>query len=119
MGSKQIVTGLDDVFDVREKCKIDKQKNESGGAGLFQRFTPVERVRRLYKKSVLSGTVGAEDRESLRYMTAKECGEKLSLPDMAEIYGQARYSGKEIVPEDVKRMKLACSKKYAPQDYGS
>lgn len=119
MGSKQIVTGLDDVFDVREKCKIDKQKNESGGAGLFQRFTPVERVRRLYKKSVLSGTVGAEDRESLKYMTAKECGKKLSLPDMAEIYGQARYSGKEIVPEDVKRMKLACSKKYAPQDYGS
>ncbi len=104
----EIVTGQADVFDVREKCAIEKKRSGSRGAGLFQRFAPVERIRKLYKKRVLSGKIETEDREALNYKTARECGKLLSLPDMAEIYEQARYSGREITADDVRRMKLAC-----------
>ncbi|MCM1542669.1 MAG: hypothetical protein NC121_15600 [Blautia sp.] len=104
-----IVTGQADVYDVRERCSIEKKDSASRGGGLFQRFSPVERVRRLYKKRVLSGKTAADDRSGLNYMTARECGDKLSLPDMADIYEQARYSDREITAADVKRMKLACS----------
>lgn len=104
----EIVTGQADVFDVREKCTIERKESGKKGVGLFQRFTPVERIRRLYKKRVLSGSRVSEDRETLNYRTARECGNILSLPDMAEIYEQARYSDSEITAEDVRRMKLAC-----------
>ncbi len=103
-----LVTGQDDVIDVREKCGIEKKGSERRGTGLFQRFTPAERIRRLYKKSVLSGRIEPEDRESLNYKTARECGAVLSLPDMPVIYEQARYSDRECTSEDVRRMKLAC-----------
>lgn len=106
--NENIITGQEDVFDVREKCKIEKGDSDNGRTGLFQRFTPVERVRRLYKKRILSGRIEREDRNGLNYMTAKECGDILSLPDMARLYEQARYSDSEITAEDVKRMKLAC-----------
>lgn len=103
-----IVTGQADVFDVREKCSIAKKESGNKGTGLFQRFSPAERIRRLYKKRVLSGKIETEDREALNYKTARECGQILSLPDMAVVYEQARYSGRNITAEDVKRMKLAC-----------
>ncbi len=106
--SGNIHTGQEDVFDVREKCRIEKKEHNGSRAGLFQRFTPVERVRRLYKKRVLSGRLEKEDRDKLKYMTARECGDALSLPDMAGLYEQARYSDRETTAEDVKRMKLAC-----------
>ncbi|MCM1214455.1 MAG: hypothetical protein NC331_05110 [Lachnospiraceae bacterium] len=108
-GYADIVTGQAEVYDIREKCSIEKKDPVSRGGGLFQRFSPVERVRRLYKKRVLSGKTTADDRSGLNFMTARECGDKLSLPDMADIYEQARYSEREITAEDVKRMKLACS----------
>lgn len=107
-GLGSIVTGQADVFDVREKCNIEKRDSGNKGGGLFQRFTPVERVRRLYKKRILSGKIDVEDKKALNYMTARECGAILSLPDMTKIYEQARYSDNEITAEDVKRMKLAC-----------
>lgn len=107
-GRGNIMTGQADVFDVREKCSIEKRDPGNRGGGLFQRFTPVERVRRLYKKRILSGRIKVEDRKALNYMTARECGEILSLPDMTMLYEQARYSNREITGEDVRRMKLAC-----------
>lgn len=106
-----IVTGQADVFDVREKCSIEKKETGRQGDGLFQRFTPAKRIRRLYKKRVLTGGIEAESRESLNYRTAKECGKLLSLPDMAVLYDKARYSDKESTAEDVRQMKLACSLK--------
>lgn len=102
------------VFDVREKCNIAKKDSSTKKAGLFQRFTPAERIRRLYKKRVLSGKAAAEDRASLNYMTAKECGDLLSLPHMAELYEYVRYSGREATAEDVKQMKHACTPHSAP-----
>lgn len=103
-----IITGPEDVFDVREKCSIEKSSPGSKSLSLFRRFTPVERVRRLYKKKVLSGKTVIKDRGVLKVMTARECGEVLSLPDMATIYEQARYSDRKITSEDVRCMKLAC-----------
>lgn len=97
------------IYDVHEKCSIEKRESDGKKAGLFQRFTPLERIRRLYKKQVLSGKIEDKDRKSLNYMTARECSDKLSLPDMADIYERARYSGSEVTAEDVKQMKLACS----------
>jgi len=93
------------VYDIREKCSIEKKNPDSRNAGLFRRFTPVERIRRFYKKRVLAGGIKTEDRAALNYMTARECGHLLSLPDMARLYEQARYSDREITAEDVKRMK--------------
>lgn len=107
--NQNIITGQEDVYDVREKCNVEKRGSDSRSGGLFQRFTPVERVRKLYKKRVLSGKIKKEDRGELKFMTAKECGEALSLPDMAMLYERARYSDREITAEDVKRMKLACN----------
>lgn len=104
------ITDREDVFDVREKCSIEKRGSGSKNPGLFRNFTPVERVRRLYKKRVLSGNTGIKDREVLKVMTARECGDALSLPDMARLYEQARYSDREITSEDVRRMKLACGR---------
>ncbi|MDE6641854.1 MAG: hypothetical protein K2K63_15175 [Acetatifactor sp.] len=105
---ENIITGREDVLDVREKCSIEKSGSGSKSLSLFRIFTPVERVRRLYKKRVLSGKDGIKDRGTLKVMTARECGEALSLPNMARLYEQARYSDKEITSEDVRRMKLAC-----------
>lgn len=105
---ENIITGMEDVVDVREKCSVEKSGSGSKSLSLLRIFTPVERVRRLYKKRVLSGKAGMKDREKLKVMTARECGEALSLPDMARFYEQARYSDREITSEDVRRMKLAC-----------
>ncbi|MCM1191874.1 MAG: hypothetical protein NC123_02185 [Butyrivibrio sp.] len=102
--------GQEDIFDLREKCNPEKRSVGSKRRGMFQRFTPKERVRRLYKKKVLVSGLAAEDRRALNCMTAGECGAALSLPEMAELYEQARYSDKEITFEDVKRMKDACSR---------
>lgn len=104
----EIETGQEDVFDVRERCVIEKRKSVNRGVGLLQRFSPAERIRRLYKKRILAGKIETESRESLNCKTARECGNILSLPEMADIYEQARYSDRESTMEDVRRMKLAC-----------
>lgn len=107
------------VFDVHEKCGIAKNTSGEKQKGFLKRFTPAERIRRLYKKQILSGKMtlfgrdwshdtSEQNEAALNCMTAKECGDRLSMPDMAEIYEQVRYSDREITSEDVKRMKLAC-----------
>ena len=96
------------VYDIHEKCDIRKKGSNEKRAGFFRHFTPAERIRRLFKKQVLSGGIEVENRNELNYMTAKECGHRLSLPDMAVIYERTRYSDSEITSEDVKRMKTAC-----------
>ena len=104
----EIETGQEDVFDVRERCAIEKKKSGNKGTGLLQRFFPAERIRRFYKKQILTGEIRTESRESLNYMTARECSLILSLPEMADIYEKTRYSDREITAEDVRRMKHVC-----------
>ena len=98
------------MHDVREKCGIVKKDTAKRGTGFFRQFTPVERIRRMYKKQVLSGSPEGAKKEKIPFMTARECVEKLSLPDMAGIYEKARYSDSEVTAEDVKKMKSALSK---------
>lgn len=76
------------VYDVREKCEIihkrEKKKKER-----FDFFSPKERIRRIYKKQVLSAKkvlVGDAGQETLMFYTAQECGHRLAAEDMADIY---------------------------------
>lgn len=100
----------DAVCDVREKCGVTKKVSGEKHAGFFKHFTPGERIRRMYKRRVLSEKT-EESREVLSCMTARECGERLSVPGMAEVYERARYSDREITSEDVKQMRNLCGVK--------
>lgn len=98
-----------EAFDIREKCdigdKTDRKKQKRFGP-----FSHSERIRRLYKKKLLSSTGQMTSAESkmLGIYTAREWEQKLSTLGMAAVYEQARYSGQEMTAEDVKRMKDAC-----------
>lgn len=99
------------VYDIHEKCGITKKDSGEKRVGFFRQFSPAERIRRLYKKQVLSGGIEVENKAELNCMTAKECSQKIRKPDMAVIYERTRYSDSEITSEDVKRMKTACGGK--------
>ncbi|MCM1189058.1 MAG: hypothetical protein NC541_07145 [bacterium] len=99
--------------DVREKCTPSKQKRRAGGGLSFSLRDPAFRVRRLYKKTVLSDALPGDKSDSRLFsrLTAREWEGRLHLDGMAEIYEKARYSGKKTTAEDVRRMKAVCSGK--------
>lgn len=102
-------TGEVDAFDIHEKCDIE----DKSGKRRQRHFGPLsysDRIRRLYKKKLLSSTGQMTFRESkmLGVYTAREWERKLATQGMASVYEQARYSGQEMTAEDVKRMKDAC-----------
>lgn len=89
-------------IDVHEK--IETLRSAATGEerrGLFDRLSPRERIRRLYRKQ-------AAGLENAAFVTARECGAALELPEMAQVYEAARYSLRECTAADVKRMKEAC-----------
>ena len=103
--------------DLREKCGPSDsglhKKGRERGRALFGLVSYEERVRRLYRKRILSAAeklAGSDEgrEERLRLLTAGECGQKLGLTEMAEIYERTRYSGRETDREDVRQMKEAC-----------
>ena len=98
----------DAVFDVREKCDVDSRKRKKKVHQIFRALSPSERIRRYFKKRVLSEKkrFGQEDASSMlsRY-TARECADKIGVPDLADFYEKARYSKEGAVFEDVKKMK--------------
>lgn len=93
--------------DLRERCDLSEQKRSSGGFSVSL-LNPAARIRKLYKRALLSRTVG-EERSALSYLTAREGEDKTGLSGMAEVYEKARYSERKLTGEDVKRMKEACS----------
>ena len=99
--------------DVREKCGLAKASSQGAAKrSLFGFLTPAQRIRRLYKKKILASAYelsegGKEKTSTLSLLTARECGEKLMLPEMALIYEQTRYSDKEATPEMLRSMKTA------------
>lgn len=105
------VSGADDVvFDVREKCDVDSRKRKRGMQQVLQAFTPSERIRRYFKKRVLSEKklFGQEENPAgLSQYTARECADKIGIPSLAVLYEKARYSKEGAAPEDVKKMKQA------------
>ncbi len=97
--------------DLREKCDVEKisVKKEPWSS----RLSCAQRIRRLYKKRILSsvGELAGGSRERLKSMTAGECGRRLDEQPMAGIYAETRYSQREADADDVRRMKKALSLK--------
>jgi len=99
----------EEAFDIRERCEIEKTQ-ERKKQNPFGAFSCRERIRKLYKKKLLSASVQMPERERNRlgYDTAREWERKLDAGGMAEIYERARYSEREVTGADVKKMKEAC-----------
>lgn len=96
-----------EVSDVREFCD-DTEKRIKRHRRHFGILSNAEKVRRLYRKKLLSSEVRGQDRKKLALYTAREWEKKLSVKGMANIYETARYSEQEISDEDVRHMKAAC-----------
>lgn len=98
-----------DTCDFREKCELERNP-EKKRQSLFSVLSPHERIRKLYKKKILSSSPGLseEDRSRMDIYTAKEWERKLETQGMADLYEQARYSNRAVTGADVKRMKEAC-----------
>lgn len=105
---------VDSELDIREKCGIDKSHQPRQKKNRLGFLSSAERVRKLYKKKVLSsaslltGSTVGEDNGELQLLTARECAEKLKNSTMADIYEKARYSEQEITRETVRQMREAC-----------
>jgi len=101
----------ENAYDVREKCVIEKTP-EKKKQKFFASLSYRERIRKLYKRKLLSVSPLMPERERARleYDTAREWERKLKTEGMAEIYEQARYSSHEVNGIDVKRMREACRK---------
>lgn len=99
----------EEAFDIHEKCDLD----DKTGKRNRQRFDPFsyrDRIRRLYKRKLLSaaGRMTPNESRKLGIYTAREWEQRLDAQGMASVYERARYSGQEMTAEDVKRMKDAC-----------
>ncbi len=97
------------IFDVRERCEIE-QKHGKKKQPFFGSLSSRERIRKLYKRKLLSSSVQMPEKERnlLEYRTAREWESTLETEGMAEIYERARYSDREVTTMDVKQMKAAC-----------
>ena len=102
---------LEPNLDVREKCGIEripiKRKR------LTEVLSPAQRIRKLYKKRVLSSVRELTDgsQQKLRILTPKECGKRLNEEEMAQIYEHVRYSNSEATADTLRRMKNALRNK--------
>lgn len=94
--------------DVVEKLEVTKKE------GFFTAMNPALRIRRRFRKKVLSEEkriveVGKRDRMEL--YTARECSGIMKNTELGNLYEKARYSPYECTAEDVKRMKSLCKGK--------
>ena len=99
----------ENAFDIRERCDLEKNTDKKKQKFL-EVFSYRERIRKLYKKKLLSASILMTEREKnrLEYDTAREWEGKLKTEGMAALYEQARYSEHEMTGTDVKRMREAC-----------
>lgn len=101
------------VYDVREKCSLEKTKKK-GGRTLLSRLSAEERVRKLYKNHIesaakrLSLQPGSRENTDPALRTAREWSGLLGEEELAPLYEKARYSGEEITAEELRRMKDVC-----------
>ena len=97
---------LADSEDIREYCGLEK--NASRRLGRFHFPNNREKVRRLYQKKVIKrkrDLIGEQEQQQLKYLTAKECCDKLSEQKLKLAYEKARYSQEDITVEDVRLAK--------------
>lgn len=110
-GSGTAVKKEEDIYEKTDVVeKLDAPKRE----GIFAAMNPALRIRRRFRKKVLSeekkiAEAGKKDRMEL--YTARECSGILENTEMGNLYEKARYSPYECTPEDVKRMKNLCKGK--------
>ena len=107
---KQVVVDeLDGAQDVHEKLGVKSYRDTI--REFFQSFTPEEKIRRYYRKTMISHSkqiTGFTTSEELHFLTARDCVAKLENDEIAYIYEKARYSTQECTPEDARNMKNAC-----------
>lgn len=92
--------------DVREYCGVEKKNHRKAGSFFFR--TNREKIRRLYQKKIIrrkNELIGDKEEQQLKYLTAKECCDKLSEQQLKLVYEKARYSPQEISAEDVRLAK--------------
>ena len=92
--------------DIREYCGIEKRVQRNVGKYIFRNNR--EKIRRLYQKKVIKRkkeVIGEKEQQQLKYLTAKECCDKLSEQQLKQVYEKARYSEQIISVEDVKMAK--------------
>ncbi|MBR6666051.1 MAG: hypothetical protein IKL22_10110 [Lachnospiraceae bacterium] len=110
-GSGTAVKKEEDIYEKTDVVeKLDAPKRD----GIFAAMNPALRIRRRFRKKVLSeekkiAEAGKKDRMEL--YTARECSGILENTEMGNLYEKARYSPYECTPEDVKRMKNLCKGK--------
>ncbi len=101
--------------DLRERCESGKP-TEKKRQGLTGPFTNRERIRRIYKRKLLSSLHRRRETEekgrcALGLLTPREWEERLKTDGMASVYEKARYSLQDVTAEDVRRMREACSER--------
>lgn len=97
--------------DVHEKSDLVEKMPQRKSMSLLEAMTPAQRIRRRFRRKVLSEQKHIYDtdkRERMELYTARECAEILEASEAGSIYEKARYSPFECTAEDVKRMKNAC-----------
>lgn len=96
---------LPDNEDVREYCGIEKTSQRKVSTFVFRNNR--EKVRKLYQKKVTKRKqeLVGEQEEKLKYLTAKECCDRLSEQHLKLVYEKARYSKEDITAEDVRLAK--------------
>ncbi len=89
--------------DIREKCGVSSLKTQKKKRLPFlDRRT---KIRNTYRRRMLKAKytlVGNAEKENLSLLTAKECCDKLSEPELLKLYEKARYSGENITAEDLR-----------------
>ena len=97
---------LEDNEDVREYCGVEKKSTKTVPVFWFRNNR--EKIRRLYQKKIgkrKKELIGEQEEALLRYLTAKECCDKLSEQQLRTVYEKARYSEEVISAEDVRLAK--------------
>ena len=94
------------VNDVRQKCEIEKRNKKLMSFKIL--FSPKEKIRRIYKKSILKEKekiIGDLDVEILNCYTPMECGIHIENIEMVHLYEKARYSNEDCSRDDIRNMK--------------
>lgn len=105
---KKIKNNLAENEDVREYCGIEKKSQRKKGISFMGLRNNREKIRRMYQKKVLKHKkelIGEKEQHYLKYLTARECCDRLSEQQLKLVYEKARYSEEEISSEDVKLAK--------------
>lgn len=97
--------------DHREKCLPERERKTRGKA-LPGFLSPEARIRRLYKKKLLTCSAELSGSGRLPFLTARDCEEKLKLNGMAAYYERARYSEEKLTRQDVRGMQDACAGRF-------